>query len=94
MLYFVIHISLCFTRMFFVASREGQLPQVLSMIHVKRHTPLAAVFVLVSLLLLFHDHNSVYLTMTLIVLMAFKGPISCLFQIFIFHPRFRRSSLA
>lgn len=60
MLYFVIHISLCFTRMFFVASREGQLPQVLSMIHVKRHTPLAAVFVLVSLLLLFHDRNSAY----------------------------------
>uniref|UniRef100_W5KY31 Solute carrier family 7 member 11 n=1 Tax=Astyanax mexicanus TaxID=7994 RepID=W5KY31_ASTMX len=34
--------------MFFVASREGQLPEVLSMIHVRRHTPIAAVIVLVS----------------------------------------------
>uniref|UniRef100_A0A674BZC7 Cystine/glutamate transporter n=1 Tax=Salmo trutta TaxID=8032 RepID=A0A674BZC7_SALTR len=35
-----------FSRMFFVASREGHLPEVLSMIHVRRHTPLAAVLVL------------------------------------------------
>ncbi|KAI3352112.1 hypothetical protein L3Q82_020927 [Scortum barcoo] len=35
------------SRMFFVASREGQLPEVLSMIHVHRHTPLAAVLILV-----------------------------------------------
>ncbi|XP_026186637.1 cystine/glutamate transporter [Mastacembelus armatus] len=34
------------SRMFYVASREGQLPEVLSMIHVRRHTPLAAVFIL------------------------------------------------
>ncbi|KAM6953036.1 cystine/glutamate transporter isoform 2-T2 [Lycodopsis pacificus] len=34
------------SRMFFVASREGQLPEVLSMIHVRRHTPLAAVLIL------------------------------------------------
>lgn len=34
------------SRMFLVASREQQLPTVLSMIHVRRHTPLAAVFVL------------------------------------------------
>ncbi|XP_055015081.1 cystine/glutamate transporter [Boleophthalmus pectinirostris] len=33
-------------RMFFVASREQQLPTVLSMIHVRRHTPLPAVLVL------------------------------------------------
>ncbi|CAL9706632.1 unnamed protein product [Knipowitschia caucasica] len=33
-------------RMFYVASREQQLPRVLSMIHVRRHTPLPAVFVL------------------------------------------------
>ncbi|XP_072519410.1 cystine/glutamate transporter [Salminus brasiliensis] len=43
------------SRMFFVASREGQLPEVLSMIHVRRHTPIAAVIVLypVTLLILF-----------------------------------------
>ncbi|KAM6979725.1 cystine/glutamate transporter [Aplochiton taeniatus] len=35
-----------FSRMFFVASREGHLPEVLSMIHVRRHTPLAAVIIL------------------------------------------------
>lgn len=34
--------------MVYVASREGQLPEVLSMIHVRRHTPLAAVLILVS----------------------------------------------
>ncbi|KAM7388889.1 hypothetical protein PAMP_022897 [Pampus punctatissimus] len=34
------------SRMFFVASREGQLPEVLSMVHVRRHTPLAAVLIL------------------------------------------------
>ncbi|XP_024139958.1 cystine/glutamate transporter [Oryzias melastigma] len=34
------------SRMFYVASREGQLPEVLSMIHVRRHTPLAAVLIL------------------------------------------------
>lgn len=50
-------ISLCLyelvfvlSRMFYVASREGQLPEVLSMIHVRRHTPLAAVLILVSVL--------------------------------------------
>uniref|UniRef100_A0A3P9NAB4 Solute carrier family 7 member 11 n=1 Tax=Poecilia reticulata TaxID=8081 RepID=A0A3P9NAB4_POERE len=41
------------SRMFYVASREGQLPEVLSMIHVRRHTPLAAVLILVSALSLF-----------------------------------------
>uniref|UniRef100_A0A8C7H150 Cystine/glutamate transporter n=1 Tax=Oncorhynchus kisutch TaxID=8019 RepID=A0A8C7H150_ONCKI len=35
-----------FSRMFYVASREGHLPEVLSMIHVRRHTPLAAVIIL------------------------------------------------
>uniref|UniRef100_A0A8C8DMF0 Cystine/glutamate transporter n=1 Tax=Oryzias sinensis TaxID=183150 RepID=A0A8C8DMF0_9TELE len=34
------------SRMVYVASREGQLPEVLSMIHVRRHTPLAAVLIL------------------------------------------------
>ncbi|XP_022540095.1 cystine/glutamate transporter [Astyanax mexicanus] len=40
------------SRMFFVASREGQLPEVLSMIHVRRHTPIAAVIVLYPITLL------------------------------------------
>ncbi|XP_035986000.1 cystine/glutamate transporter isoform X2 [Fundulus heteroclitus] len=40
------------SRMFYVASREGQLPEVLSMIHVRRHTPLAAVLILYPMTLL------------------------------------------
>ncbi|XP_045887352.1 cystine/glutamate transporter [Micropterus dolomieu] len=40
------------SRMFFVASREGQLPEVLSMIHVHRHTPLAAVLILYPMTML------------------------------------------
>ncbi|MEQ2313091.1 hypothetical protein AMECASPLE_038031, partial [Ameca splendens] len=40
---------------FYVASREGQLPEVLSMIHIRRHTPLPAVLILypVTMLQLF-----------------------------------------
>ncbi|XP_041653615.1 cystine/glutamate transporter [Cheilinus undulatus] len=43
------------SRMFYVASREGQLPEVLSMVHVRRHTPLAAVLIMypMTILLLF-----------------------------------------
>ncbi|CAL8300863.1 unnamed protein product [Arctogadus glacialis] len=40
------------SRMFFVASREGQLPEVLSMIHIRRHTPLAAVLTMYPMTLL------------------------------------------
>ncbi|XP_051901111.1 cystine/glutamate transporter [Pristis pectinata] len=36
-------------RMFFVASREGHLPEILSMIHVRKHTPVPAVIVLYPL---------------------------------------------
>ncbi|XP_032876585.1 cystine/glutamate transporter [Amblyraja radiata] len=39
-------------RMFFVASREGHLPEILSMIHVRKHTPLPAVIVLYPLTVL------------------------------------------
>ncbi|XP_077957082.1 cystine/glutamate transporter isoform X2 [Gasterosteus aculeatus] len=40
------------SRMFYVASREGHLPEVLSMIHVRRHTPLAAVLILYPMTIL------------------------------------------
>uniref|UniRef100_A0A3Q3F637 Cystine/glutamate transporter n=1 Tax=Labrus bergylta TaxID=56723 RepID=A0A3Q3F637_9LABR len=40
------------SRMFYVASREGQLPEVLSMVHVHRHTPLAAVLILYPMTML------------------------------------------
>uniref|UniRef100_A0A665USC6 Cystine/glutamate transporter n=1 Tax=Echeneis naucrates TaxID=173247 RepID=A0A665USC6_ECHNA len=40
------------SRMFYVASREGQLPEVLSMIHVRRNTPLAAVLILYPMTML------------------------------------------
>ncbi|XP_015200236.1 cystine/glutamate transporter isoform X2 [Lepisosteus oculatus] len=40
------------SRTFYVASREGQLPEILSMIHIRRHTPLPAVIVLYPLALL------------------------------------------
>ncbi|XP_070818555.1 cystine/glutamate transporter [Chaetodon trifascialis] len=40
------------SRMFYVASREKQLPEVLSMIHIRRHTPLAAVLILYPMTML------------------------------------------
>ncbi|KAM9377806.1 cystine/glutamate transporter isoform 2-T2 [Pholidichthys leucotaenia] len=40
------------SRMFYVASREGQLPEVLSMIHIRRHTPLPAVAIVYPLTIL------------------------------------------
>ncbi|RXM30065.1 Cystine/glutamate transporter [Acipenser ruthenus] len=43
------------SRVFYVASREGHLPEILSMIHIRKHTPLPAVIVLypVTILMLF-----------------------------------------
>ncbi|XP_034036910.1 cystine/glutamate transporter [Thalassophryne amazonica] len=40
------------SRSFYVASREGHLPEVLSMIHIRRHTPLPAVLILYPLTVL------------------------------------------
>ncbi|CAG5993280.1 unnamed protein product [Menidia menidia] len=40
------------SRMYYVASREGQLPEVLAMIHIRRHTPLAAVLILYPMTIL------------------------------------------
>ncbi|KAF7227923.1 cystine/glutamate transporter isoform X1 [Nothobranchius furzeri] len=37
------------SRLFYVASREKQLPEILSMIHIRRHTPLPAVLILYPL---------------------------------------------
>uniref|UniRef100_A0A3Q3PYR2 Cystine/glutamate transporter n=1 Tax=Monopterus albus TaxID=43700 RepID=A0A3Q3PYR2_MONAL len=44
--------SFALSRMFYVASREGQLPEVFSMIHIRRHTPLAAVLILYPMTML------------------------------------------
>ncbi|XP_077588636.1 cystine/glutamate transporter isoform X1 [Stigmatopora nigra] len=43
---------LVISRMFLVASREGQLPQVYSMIHVRRNTPIPAVLILYPMTML------------------------------------------
>ncbi|XP_054648669.1 cystine/glutamate transporter isoform X1 [Dunckerocampus dactyliophorus] len=43
---------LALSRTFLVASREGQLPQVYSMIHLRRNTPIAAVLILYPLTIL------------------------------------------
>ncbi|KAB5570927.1 hypothetical protein PHYPO_G00219070 [Pangasianodon hypophthalmus] len=48
------------SRMFYVASREGQLPEVLSMVHVRRHTPVAAVIVLYPLTMLLLFAGDIY----------------------------------
>ncbi|XP_036407048.1 cystine/glutamate transporter [Megalops cyprinoides] len=49
-----------FSRMFYVASREGHLPEILSMIHVRRHTPLPAVIVLYPLTILILFSGDIY----------------------------------
>ncbi|XP_041051589.1 cystine/glutamate transporter [Carcharodon carcharias] len=47
-------------RMFYVASREGHLPEILSMIHVRKHTPLPAVIVLYPLTILMLFMSDIY----------------------------------
>ncbi|XP_018601840.1 cystine/glutamate transporter [Scleropages formosus] len=48
------------SRMFYVASREGQLPEILSMIHVRRHTPIPAVIILYPLTILILFLGDIY----------------------------------
>ncbi|MBN3306577.1 XCT protein, partial [Amia calva] len=48
------------SRMFYVASREGQLPKILSMIHIRRHTPVPAVILLYPLTLLMLFLGDIY----------------------------------
>ncbi|KAL9852802.1 cystine/glutamate transporter isoform 3-T3 [Geothlypis trichas] len=48
------------SRMFFVASREGHLPEILSMIHVRKHTPLPAVIVLHPLTMIMLFNGDLY----------------------------------
>ncbi|XP_067828416.1 cystine/glutamate transporter [Heptranchias perlo] len=47
-------------RLFLVASREGHLPEILSMIHVRKHTPLPAVIVLYPLTVLMLFLSDIY----------------------------------
>ncbi|XP_077135281.1 cystine/glutamate transporter [Ranitomeya variabilis] len=48
------------SRMFYVASREGHLPEILSMIHVHKHTPLPAVIVLYPLTMVMLFTGDIY----------------------------------
>ncbi|XP_015267064.1 PREDICTED: cystine/glutamate transporter [Gekko japonicus] len=48
------------SRMFYVASREGHLPEILSMIHVRKHTPLPAVIVLHPLTMIMLFTSDIY----------------------------------
>nr|DBA28955.1 TPA: hypothetical protein GDO54_009233 [Pyxicephalus adspersus] len=48
------------SRMFYVASREGHLPEILSMIHVRKHTPLPAVIVLYPLTMVMLFTGDIY----------------------------------
>ncbi|XP_048826427.1 cystine/glutamate transporter [Brienomyrus brachyistius] len=48
------------SRMFYVASREGQLPEILSMIHIRRHTPIPAVLILYPLTILILFSGDIY----------------------------------
>ncbi|XP_075061554.1 cystine/glutamate transporter-like [Mixophyes fleayi] len=48
------------SRMFYVASREGHLPEILSMIHVHKHTPLPAVIALYPLTMIMLFIGDVY----------------------------------
>ncbi|XP_044537644.1 cystine/glutamate transporter [Gracilinanus agilis] len=48
------------SRLFYVASREGHLPEILSMIHVRKHTPLPAVIILYPLTMIMLFFGDLY----------------------------------
>ncbi|KAG8453904.1 hypothetical protein GDO86_000506, partial [Hymenochirus boettgeri] len=48
------------SRMFYVASREGHLPEILSMIHIRKHTPLPAVMFLLPLTIVMLFTGDIY----------------------------------
>ncbi|KAI1883735.1 hypothetical protein AGOR_G00234610 [Albula goreensis] len=48
------------SRAFYAASREGHLPKILSMVHIRRHTPLPAVFVLCPMMILLIFTSDIY----------------------------------
>ncbi|XP_074848029.1 cystine/glutamate transporter [Carettochelys insculpta] len=52
------------SRMFYVASREGHLPEILSMIHIRKHTPLPAVIVLHPLTMIMLFTGDLYSLLT------------------------------
>ncbi|XP_029449362.1 cystine/glutamate transporter isoform X1 [Rhinatrema bivittatum] len=52
------------SRMFYVASREGHLPEIISMIHVHKHTPLPAVIILYPLTMIMLFTGDLYSLLT------------------------------
>ncbi|KAJ8262396.1 hypothetical protein GJAV_G00165960 [Gymnothorax javanicus] len=81
------------SRAFHVASREGHLPKIFSMIHVRRHTPLPAVFVLYPLsmiLLFFGDLYSLLNFMSVVRWLNIGIAVSGLIYLRYTHPKMSR----